>query len=295
MKKAILIFSVLLSAVLIWYFYTIDDVRSKAIAHEEIGDYQRALEYYRENAELTNNNTTYAKKLYEIANKQIDDKDYYNAEMNLKKYKNISLSGRWIFSSLDSSIIYSYNIRLESLPYKFAKIYENSGRLEKALDYYLSNKNALVTRACLNCQVEDVCDYYNKAFNLSFKLNKLDTAFNVYLNQIYSMATIYDVEAIEEVINNKISRYNNSQKDSILKAIYDSYEVSISQFKDHNSYKTSIELFGRRIPDSEEPRPSPLLDSGISITDTTYMINQDWERFKNTSLYKLLAERPDKE
>jgi len=126
MKKAILIFSVLLSAVLVWYFYAIDDVRSKAIAHEEIGDYQLALEYYRENSELTNNNRTYAKKLYEIANKQIDDKDYYNAEMNLKKYKNISLCGGWIFSSLDSSIIYSYIIRLESLPYKFAKIYENS-------------------------------------------------------------------------------------------------------------------------------------------------------------------------
>ncbi len=291
MKKEILIFSILLSAVLMCYYYSINDVKSKAISHEEIGDYQRALEYYRENAELTNNNTTYAKKLYEIANKQIDDKDYYNAEMNLKKYKNITLCGGWIFSSVDSSIIYSYNIRLESLPYKFAKIYVNSGRLEKALDYYLSNKNTLVTRACLNCQVEDVGDYYNKAFNLSFKLNKLDTAFDVYLDQIYSMATIYDAEAIENVISKKISLYNNSQKDSILKAIYDSYEVSISQFKDHNSYKTSIELFGRRIPDSDAPIPSPILDSNISITDTTYMINQDWEKFKRNRLYQLLAEK----
>lgn len=67
MKKALLIFTFLLATSLTWYFYTIDEVKIKAIAHEEIHDYQRALKYYKEYSELTNDNVNYASKLLEIA------------------------------------------------------------------------------------------------------------------------------------------------------------------------------------------------------------------------------------
>ncbi|PKL80877.1 MAG: hypothetical protein CVV25_02870 [Ignavibacteriae bacterium HGW-Ignavibacteriae-4] len=291
MKKALLILSILLSAVLVWYFYTIEDFKNKAIAHEEIEDYQRALEYYKEYAELTNDNVEYVKKLIEIASIQIKDKDYYNAEVNLDKYKNINLSGGWVFSSVDSAKVNMHNLIKNRLPEEYIEIYENTGRLEKALEYYLTNKEDLITHSCMNCYWEDLNIYVNKTFNLCYKLNKLDTSFYIYLDNIYSMATIQNVDAIEDVIQHKISKYKNSQKDSILKAIFDSYEVSISANKDHNSFKTSIELFGRRIPDPSEPRPRRTLDSNINIKDTTYIISKEWDRFKNTKLYQILAER----
>lgn len=291
MKKAILIFSILFSAVLVWYFYTIEDVKGKAIVHEEIEDYQRALEYYKKYSELTNDNVEYTDKLYEIANKQLNDKDYYNAEVNLDKYKNINLSGGWVFSSLDSEKVNMHSLIKNRLTEEYIEIYENTGRLEKALEYYLTNKEDLTTHSCMNCYWEDLNIYVNKTFNLCYKLNKLDTSFYIYLDNINSMATIQDIDAIENVIKYKISKYNNSQKDSILKAIFDSFEVSISENKDHNSFKTSIELFGRRIPDPSEPRPRRTLDSNISIKDTTYIISIEWDRFKNTKLYQMLAER----
>ncbi|MFA7327049.1 MAG: hypothetical protein WC121_10325 [Candidatus Kapaibacterium sp.] len=297
MKNAILIFSIILSAVLVWYFYTIEDVKGKAIAHEEIGDYQRALEYYKEYAELTNNNVEYAEKIIEIASKQLDDKDYLNTETNFEEYKNINLSNGWVFSSVDTIVVNRHNYSKNRLTHVNIEIYENTGRLDEALDLCLTRKKQLITTGCMNCFMEDLELYNNKIFNLSYKLNKLDTAFYIYLDNMYAMptlfamATIHDVEAIEDVIKYKISKYNNSQKDSILKDIFDSYEIRISENEDHKSFKTSIELFGRRIPDPSEPRPRRTLDPNISIKDTTYMKSIEWERFKNTRLYQLLAER----
>ena len=274
MKKVILIFSILLSAVLVWYFYTIDDVKSKALAHEEIEDYQRALEYYKEHAELTNNNVEYAKKLISIASQQIKDKDYINAETNLTKYKNINLSGGWVFSSLDTNQVNQHKLSKNRLAEEYIEIYENTGRSDDALDLYISKKDELVTNGCLNCYLEDLRIYYNDAFDLSYKLNKLDTAFNLYLEQFYAMVNIDDVYAIENVISYK-----------------DSYRITISNHNDYYSYQTNFEIFGERIPAIKTPRPLNRLDSNISITDTTYMINQDWEKFKRTRLYEMLAYR----
>jgi tetratricopeptide (TPR) repeat protein len=291
MKKAILIFSILLSSVLVWYFYTIDNVKSKAIAHEKIEDYQRALEYYKKHSVLSNNNIDYTKKLYEIANKQLDDNDYYNAEKNFEEYKNINLSGGWIFSSVDTNQVNQHKLSTNRLAEEYIEIYENTGRFDVALDLYISKKDELITNGCLNCYLEDLRIYYNDAFDLSYKLNKLDIAFNLYLEQFYAMVNIDDVYAIENVISYKVSQYNNHQKDSILRAVYDSYRITISNHKDSYSYQTNFEIFGERIPAIKTPRPLNRLDSNISITDTSFMINQDWEKFKRTRLYQLLAEK----
>ncbi|MER3328490.1 MAG: hypothetical protein RIF34_02845, partial [Candidatus Kapaibacterium sp.] len=169
MKKVLLILSILLSALLLWYFYTIDNMKSKAEEYEKIKDYQRALEHYKEHAELTNNNIDYTKKLYEIANKQLDDKDYYCAETNLEKYKNIKLSGGWVFSSVDTNQVNQHKLSKNRLAEKYIEIYENTGRSDDALDLYISKKDELITNGCLNCYLEDLRIYYNDAFDLSYK------------------------------------------------------------------------------------------------------------------------------
>lgn len=203
----------------------------------------------------------------------------------------MELKGGWVLGSVDTTVINQHKWTIKFLSNDYIKIYENTGRLDEALNLYLNNKKDLITHACLNCYIEDLGLYYNKSFNLSYKLNKLDTAFNIYLAHIFVMATIEDVDAIEDVIGQKIFKYNKHQKDSILKAAFDSFKIVISQNKEFNSFRTNFEIFGKRIPNLKEIGPRPILDSNISITDTTYMINYDWDRFKRTRLYELLAER----
>lgn len=137
MKKAILILSILISVSLAWYFYTIDEVKSKAKAHENIEDYQSALEYYKEYAKLTNDNIDYANKLFEIASKQLEYGDYLNAESNLERYKSINLSGGWLFNYVDSALIIQIDFRKNRLAKEYVEIYENTDRLDEALDLYI--------------------------------------------------------------------------------------------------------------------------------------------------------------
>lgn len=111
----------------------------------------------------------------------------------------------------------------------------------------------------------------------------------MYLEQFYAIGKIDDVDAIENVINYKVSQYTNSQKDSILNAVFNSYEVNVSEFKNYYSFHTNFEIFDKRIAAIVTARPLNKLDSNINITDTTYMINHDWKKFKNIRLYKLLA------
>ncbi len=336
MKKAILIFSILLSAVLVWYLYE-DNSPEPTEKVEELSKLEKELNFYREYAALTGHNTKYAWRLFDAGKERLKNGDYYGAEAYFKEYETIKISQWWLSDSTHPYLTNLYNkylyeigmkyawiyektgrieealnIYLENgMPIKAAKIYRNTGRVEEELEVYLENDmpmyavkiyektdriekalNLLLNKKdsylkgldCGTCSLSYQSSTNKKLIEFCFKLQKFDTAFTVYMDNINFIHGISD-DSLNTIINAKLSKYSYVQRDSILNAAYKSIEV---RKKEEDRYSTQFEIFDKEIYNS--------INTGNveKVKNKAQAKQYAWNDFKRTRLYQLLAERPDK-
>ena len=289
MKKAILILSTLLVASVFYYTYKSEQLLSRAQAHEKIKDYERALDYYEDFSEFTNNNAVFAEKLYDIAKIQIEIKDYENAEKNLNHFKNLELSGGWLNSEVDSNLIKSTDYNKSLLHKYFTKIYSATNREQLALKLLQENEEFYFKGGCILDVFERRVYYVSKVFDLSYKLADFETALEVvFKNRIFSSKV--GSKKLKKVIEWKMNQYSDAQQDSIIQSAFDSIKFEIST-NDSSAYFTmSYQIFDTEIPGKPSPRRLIELDSNMNATDTNKIMDMARKEFEKSWLYEVLVE-----
>lgn len=289
MKKAILILSTLLVASVFYYNYKSEQLLSRAQAHEKIEDYERALDYYENYSEFTNNNVDFAEKLYDIAKIQIEIKDYKNAEKNLNQFKNLELRGGWLNSEVDSNLKRSIDYMKSDLHKYLTKIYSATNREQLALKLLQENEGYYFKGGCIIDVFERGVYYVSKVFELSYKLADFETALEVvFKNRIFSSKV--GSTKLKKVIEWKMNQYSDAQQDSIIQSAYDSIKFEIST-NDSSAYFTmSYQVFDAEIPGKPSPRRIIELDSNINATDTNKIMDMARKEFEKSWLYEVLVE-----
>lgn len=290
MKKTLLIISILTSALLVWYFYTFDEQKSVVVTNEIIDEEEQDLEYKKKFAELTNDNRDYAWQLIRVARKQLKSKEYLRAESSFREYEGLKLSKGWLMGEIDSIFINYYNSKLEDLPLRYAEIYENTGRIEEALNAYIESVwTYRRENFCGTGSYRYLLAYPNKLFKFNFALERYDSAFAIYLDAIDYHYDESDTTGLTEVIKHKLSNYSFKQRDSILNNAYKSLEVSIDKNEHEESYSTVFEIFNTTLYYGYQPNKEKDIDYETQVKEYS------WDDFKRTRLYELLAERTEKE
>jgi len=284
MKKEILIFSILLSAVLVWYLYE-DNSPEPTEKVEELSELEKELNFYREYAALTGHNTKYAWRLFDAGKERLKNGDYYGAEAYFKEYETIKISQWWLSDSTHPYLTNLYNKYLYEIGMKYAWIYEKTGRINEALNYLLDYRDSYLEGLdCGTCSMSFSVSSNKKLIEFCFKLQKFDTAFTVYMDNFNFIHGISD-DSLNTIINAKLSKYSYVQRDSILNAAYKSIEV---RKKEEDRYSTQFEIFDKEIYNS--------INTGNveKVKNKAQAKQSAWDDFKRTRLYQLLAERPDK-
>ena len=284
MKKALLILSILLSAVFIWYFYT-DNTPEPTEKVEELSELEKELNFYREYAALTGHNTKYAWRLFGAGKERLKNGDYYGAEAYFKEYETIKISQWWLSGPTHPYLTNLYNKYLYEIGMKYAWIYEKTGRINEALNYLLDYRDSYLKGLdCGTCSLSYQSSSMKKLIEFCFKLQKFDTAFTVYMDNINFIHGISD-DSLNIILKTKLSKYSYLQKDSILNAAYKSIEV---RKKEEDRYSTQFEIFDKEIYNSINTR------NVEKVNNKAQAKQYAWNDFKRTRLYQLLAERPDK-
>lgn len=281
--------STLLVASVLYYNYKSEQLLSRAQAHEKIEDYERALDYYENYSEFTNNNVVLAEKLYDIAKIQIEIKDYENAEKNLNYFKNLELTGGWLNSEVDSNLIKSIDYNKSDLHEYFTKIYSATNREKLALELLQANKEYYFVGSCMLEVIERNSFYVTNVFDSSYKIGDFNTALEVVFK--YRMLTSnVSTKKMRRVIKWKMNQYSDSQKDSIIQSAYDSIKFETSARDSNSSFTMSYNIFGHTVPGKYTPRRVMELDSNIYATDTNKIMDMARKEFENSWLYEVLVE-----
>jgi len=290
MKIAILILFIILVASAFYYNYKSEQFLSRAQVHEKIKDYERALDYYEDYSEFTKNNVVFAEKLFDIAEIQIEIKDYENAEKNLNHFKNLELKNGWLYNSIDSTEIDYNNYKKNSLTKQYIEIYENTDRKEQALDLYLTRIDDHGFLGCDPFYFKLLREYYNHIFDLCYEFKRYEIAFKLYLDNMTTPTYISKSRRLDEVVRYKISQFSRSQKDSIIQSAYDSIKFKTFARDSNKHFSISYNILGHKIPGEYMPRRLIQLDSNINVTDTNKIMDLARKEFENTWLYEVLAE-----
>jgi len=311
MKKEILIFSILLSAVLVWYLYE-DNSPEPTEKVEELSELEKELNFYREYAALTGHNTKYAWRLFDAGKERLRNGDYRGAETCFNEFDSIQIRRWWLSELTNPTLKENYYSYLQKRSLKYAEIYENTGRIEEALNIYLENnkpfkaaeiyentgriEEALDTyresesiyrkeNFCGTGTFSYLLEYPNKIFKFNFALERYDSAFAIYLDYIDYHYDKSDTTGLTKVITNKLSNYSFKQRDSILKKAYESLKVSIKKRDNEESYSTVLEIFNTTLCYGYQPNKEKDIDFRTQVKQSA------WDDFKDTRLYQLLAEK----
>lgn len=289
MKKAILILSTLLVAFVFYYNYKSEQLLSKAQTHERIKDYERALDYYEDYSEFTNNNVVFAEKLYDIAKIQIEIKDYENAEKNLNHFKRIELSGGWLNSEVDSNLNRSVNYMKSDMHKNLTKIYLATNREQLALELLLTNKESYFTGGCIFDIIEKRKFFVCKVFETSYEISEYENALELVIK--YRMyASDVSSKKMRRVIEWKMNQYSDSQKDSIIQSAYDSIKFETSARDSNSSFTMSYNIFGLTVPGKYMPKRLIELNPNIKATDTSKILDLARKEFESSWLYEVMVE-----
>lgn len=275
MKKAILIFSILLSAVLVRYLYAIEEVETETKSLYEIEEFKRELEFDNRFVELA------------YDNKQIKNKNYDNIGKNLEEYNNINLIDGWVYSSLYTSQEKLNTLNGNRPTEEYIENYENADSLQKALELSIEDLHRPINSTCGTGLLGIIDEKSQKVFDLSYKLKRYEVSLDIILQYRDIISIKYDSN-IEDVIKWKMNQYTNYQKDSIINIAYESIRFKTTEFDSNLYYTMYFDIFDHTIPSKGIPSHLIKINSNLTLADSNKILDLARKEFIDSWFYKTL-------
>lgn len=288
MKKAILILLTLLVASVFYYTYKSEQLLNNAIHSEVRGNFDKAIDYYYEYSEWTNNNIIYANKLHDLAEVSMSEFTFYDFEDSFNKFDSLELKFGW-FKEVDSNVVNEINFKKSRLYKHKIEIYINTGRYQEAYDLLAKNKEEYFPKGdCGTGYMSIIAEYYNKLFYLSFKLKKYNESFDLVSKEWNLLSREYKHE-IKELVRWKMYQFSSPQQDSIINSAFNSVRYEISENNDKLYYTMIFDVFGYQLPGEYSGRTLNKLSFNYTKADSNKILEIARKEFIDSWLYETLV------
>ncbi|MFN3195581.1 MAG: hypothetical protein ACE364_06520 [Chlorobiota bacterium] len=288
MKKAILILLTLLVASVFYYTYKSEQLLNNAIHSEVRGNFDKAIDYYYEYSEWTNNNIICANKLHDLAEVSMSEFTFYDFEDSFNKFDSLELKFGW-FNDVDSNAVNEINFKKSRLYKHKIEIYINTGRYQEAYDLLIKNEDDYFPKdGCGTGYLGVVADFYNKLFLLNFRLRNYDESFDILSSKWNWLSREFKLE-IKKLIRWKMYQFSSPQQDSIINSAYNSVRYEISENNDKLYYTMIFDVFGYQLPGEYSGRTLNELSFNYTKADSNKILEIARKEFIDSWFYETLV------